>query len=149
MLFISVSVSKSSIQEISNGLCKFSPTSKKGKWIFVLQTFVLSFTPIILLIIQNSLTFYDTIGWKADIISKDNLVGECKMLSNVILSLQRERAQISLAVFLDAKSGKATNLTREYAETDKALNELRWKIYGTEKIFRNKLRFQIRIDDFR
>ena len=149
MLFISVSVSKSSIQEISNGLCKFSPTSKKGKWIFVLQTFVLSFTPIILLIIQNSLTFYDTIGWKADIISKDNLVGECKMLSNVILSLQRERAQISLAVFLDAKSGKATNLTREYAETDKALNELRWKQYGTEKIFRNKLRFQIRIDDFR
>ena len=149
MLFVSVSVTRSSIQEISNGLCKFSPTSKKGKWIFVLQTFVLSFTPIILLIIQNSLKFYDTIGWKNDIISKDNLVGECKMLSNVILSLQRERAQISLAVFLDAKSGKVTNLTREYTNTDNALIALRWKNYGTEKIFRNKLRFQIRVDDFR
>ena len=146
---ISVSVTRSSIQEISNGLCKFSPTSKKGKWKFVLQTFVLSFMPIIILIIQNSLTFYDTIGWKNDIIAKDILVGECKMLSNVILSLQRERAQISLAVFLDAKSGKSTNLSREYTNTDNAINALRWKIYGTEKIFRNKLRFQIRIDDFR
>ena len=147
--YFSVSVTRSSIQEISNGLCKFSPTSKKGKWIFVFQTFVLSFVPIIILIIQNSLTFYDTIGWKNDIIAKDNLVGECKMLSNVILSLQRERAQISLAVFLDAKSGRSTNLSREYTNTDNALNALRWKIYGTEKIFRNKLRFQIRIDDFR
>ena len=71
------------------------------------------------------------------------------MLSNVILSLQRERAQISLAVFLDAKSGKSTNLTKEYTNTDNALNAYEWKIYGTEKIFRNKLRFQIRIDDFR
>ena len=115
----------------------------------MLQTFVLSFMPIIILIIQNSLTFYDTIGWKNDIIAKDNLVVECKMLSNVILSLQRERAQISLAVFLDAKSGKSTNLTREYTSTDNALNTLRWKTYGTEKIFQNKLRFQIRIDDFR
>ena len=143
------SASSSSIQEISNGLCKFSPTSQKGKWIFVLQTFVLSFTPIILLIIQNSLTFYDTIKWKNDIVAKDNLVVECKLLSNVILALQRERAQISLAVFLDAKSGRSTNLTKEYSNTDISLNALEWKPYGKQKIFRNKLRFQIRIDDFR
>ena len=105
--------------------------------------------PIILLIIQNSLTFYDTIKWKNDIIAKDNLVVECKLLSNVILALQRERAQISLAVFLDAKSGRATNLTKEYSNTDISLNALEWKPYGKQKIFRNKLRFQIRIDDFR
>ena len=147
--FFSASLSRSSIQEISNGLCKFSPNSKKGKWIFLFQTFILSFTPIILLIIQNSLSFYDTIKWKNDIIAKDNLVVECKLLSNVILTLQRERAQISLAVFLDAKSGKATNLSSEYANTDNALIALQWKTYGKEKIFRSKLRFQIRIDDFR
>ena len=70
------------------------------------QTFVLSFAPIILLIIQNSFSFYDTIKWKNDIITKENLVLECKLLSSVILTLQRERAQISLAVFLDARSGK-------------------------------------------
>ena len=63
-------VSSSMIQEISNGMCRFSPTSRKGKWIFVLQTLFLSFTPIILLIVQNSLTFYDTVKWKQDILYK-------------------------------------------------------------------------------
>ena len=74
---------------------------------------------------------------------------ECKLLSNVILSLQRERAQVSLAVFLDSRSGKSTNLTEEFYLTDESLKGLDWKTYGKERIFQNKLRFQIRIDDFR
>ena len=137
------------IQEISNGLCKFSPTSKKGKWIFVVQTFFLSFTPIILLIVQNSFSFYDTIRWKQEIILKDQLVTEATRLSTFILNLQIERAQVCLAVFLDKKSGKMTDLSREYANTDLSLVNLQWKEFGKEKIFQNKLRFQIRIDDFR
>ena len=142
-------VSGSMIQEISNGICKFSPTSRKGKWIFVVQTLFLSFTPIILLIVQNSLTFYDTIKWKQDIVFKDNLVSESRVLSNFILNLQIERAQVCLAVFLDKKSGKVTDLSKEYAATDLSLIGLTWKEFGKEKIFQNKLRFQIRIDDFR
>ena len=141
--------SSSTAQEISNGLCRFSPTSKKGKWIFVLQTFILSFAPIILLVCQNTFSFYETMKLKNNIISKDTLVMECKLLSNVILNLQRERAQVSLAVFLDSRSGKSTNLSREYLLTDQSLIALDWKTYGKERIFQNKLRFQIRIDDFR
>ena len=80
---------------------------------------------------------------------KDNLVGECKLLSNVILALQTERAQVSLAVFLDSKSGKTSNLSGEYMLTDQHLIALDWKTYGKERMFQNKLRFQIRIDDFR
>ena len=86
---------------------------------------------------------------KKVIITKDIQVMECKILSNVILALQRERAQISLAVFLDSRSGKSTNLSREYFLTDQSLIALDWKSYGKQKIFQNKLRFQIRIDDFR
>ena len=82
-------------------------------------------------------------------IFKDMLVQECKLLSNVILALQTERAQVSLAVFLDSKSGKTTNLSREYFLTDQQLIALDWKTYGKERMFQNKLRFQIRIDDFR
>ena len=65
------------------------------------------------------------------------------------VNLQLERAQVCLAVFLDKKSGKATDLTKEYAATDLSLIGLTWKEFGKEKIFQNKLRFQIRIDDFR
>ena len=115
----------------------------------MMQTFVLSFAPIILLIIQNSSTFYDTIKWKNEIISKDKLVADAMDLSRFILALQKERAQVCLAVFLDKKSGRTTNLTKEYIDTDNTLIGLKWKMYGQEKIFQNKLRFQIRIDDFR
>ena len=80
---------------------------------------------------------------------KDALVTEATALSQFIICLQLERAKVSLAVFLDAKSGKATDLSEEYAATDRALNSIKWREFGQDKIFENKLRFQIRIDDFR
>ena len=56
---------------------------------------------------------------------------------------------MSLAVFLDVRSGKATDLSKAYANTDQALQPVKWRKYSNERIFENKLRFQIRIDDFR
>ena len=139
----------STIQEISNGICKFSPTSNKGKIVFLFQTIFLSFTPIILLIVQNSVAFSDMMKWKTDIMHKDNLVSEATVLSKFIIDLQLERAMVALAVFLDVRSGKATDLSKEYAATDASLQNIKWRRFGTDRIFENKLRFQIRIDDFR
>ena len=56
---------------------------------------------------------------------------------------------VCLAVFLDVRSGKATDLTKAYTRTDQALLSVKWRQYSNERIFENKLRFQIRIDDFR
>ena len=70
-------------------------------------------------------------------------------LSKFILALQWERAAVSLAVFLDAKSGKTTDLSKEYSNTDVALQSVKWRRFGPEKVFENPLRFQIRVDDFR
>ena len=89
------------------------------------------------------------IKWKNEIILKDAQVSEARLLSKFIINLQLERAKICLAVFLDTKSGKSTNLSTEYARTDQSLKAVSWKTYGEERIFSNKLRFQIRIDDFR
>ena len=142
-------VNSSVVNEISNGICKFSPTSTKGKWIFLIQTVILSFTPIFLLIVQNSVGFAEMMKWKNDIILKDKLVTQATGLSKFLINLQNERAKVSLAVFLDARSGKPTDLTGEYDETDKSLQAIKWRTFGPEKIFQNKLRFQIRVDDFR
>ena len=142
-------VTTSLVQEISNGICSFNPTSSRGKAVFFIQTIVLSFLPIFLLIVQNSLAFHDRIKWKNDIIEKDKLVGQATLLSRLVINLQLERAMVCLAVFLDVRSGKATDLSEAYKETDKALQEVKWRNFGTERIFENKLRFQIRIDDFR
>ena len=65
-----VGPSQSMVHEISNGICKFSPTSTKGKWIFLVQTVILSFSPILLLCIQNSVNFSDMIQWKNEILLK-------------------------------------------------------------------------------
>ena len=142
-------ISSTMVQEISNGICKFSPTSNKGKMVFLFQTILLSFTPIMLLIVQNSIAFSEMIKWKNDILHKDKLVSEAMLLSRFIICLQLERAMVSLAVFLDIRSGKATDLSKEYSDTDMALNGIRWREFSNERIFENKLRFQIRIDDFR
>ena len=142
-------ISASLVQEISNGICSFNPTSSRGKAAFLVQTMVLSFLPIALLIVQNSFGFHARIKWKNDIIEKDKLVGQATLLSRLVINLQLERAMVCLAVFLDVRSGKATDLSEAYKGTDKALQEVKWRNFGTERIFENKLRFQIRIDDFR
>ena len=146
---LSSHVTTSLVQEISNGICSFNPTSSRGKAVFFVQTIVLSFLPILLLIVQNSLSFHDMIKWKNEIIAKERLVNQATVLSRFVINLQLERAMICLAVFLDARSGKATNLDKAYGRTDQALQTVKWRKFGTERIFENKLRFQIRLDDFR
>ena len=74
---------------------------------------------------------------------------EAMDLSRFVLALQWERAAVSLSVFLDAKSGKTTDLSKEYDNTNQALLGVKWRNFGDEKVFENPLRFQIRIDDFR
>ena len=59
---------------ITNGFCSFSPTSKRGKWIFMMQTVILSFTPIIILLVQNGMSFYDLMLEKQSILHKNELV---------------------------------------------------------------------------
>ena len=76
-------------------------------------------------------------------------VNDAMDLSRLILALQWERAAVSLSVFLDAKTGTTTDLSVQYANTDRAIRMVEWRPYGPEKVFENPLRFQIRIDDFR
>jgi len=89
------------------------------------------------------------IQWKNEILLKEARVNDLLKLSRFIMTLQLERAAVTLAVFVDARRGSITDLSEEYTETDRMLNEVTWRQFGDEKIFENKLRFQIRIDDFR
>ena len=59
---------------ITNGICTFSPTSTRGKWIFLIQTIILSFAPITLLVGQNGYSFYSLMVEKDEILHKSNLV---------------------------------------------------------------------------
>ena len=89
------------------------------------------------------------IKWKNEILQKDAQVTEARRLSQFIINLQLERAKICLAVFIDKKIGSQTDLSGEFNATDATLQAIEWRQFGSERIFQNKLRFQIRIDDFR
>ena len=68
--------------------------------------------------------------WKNEVIHKDKLVTEAVQLSQFIINLQFERAKVCLAVFLDVRSGKATDLSTEYAKTDATLQMIKWRKFG-------------------
>jgi hypothetical protein len=68
------SMTTSDSHMITNGLCSFSPTSKRGRWIFMTQTILLSFTPIAILLVQNGMSFYDLMIEKQQILHKNDLV---------------------------------------------------------------------------
>ena len=70
---------------ITNGICSFSPTSTKGKWIFLVQTIILSFTPIVILLAQNGASFYDIMIEKERILHKNDMVNNliCILLNGI------------------------------------------------------------------
>ena len=66
-----------------------------------------------------------------------------------ITDLQSERASVCFALFVSIVRREKLNLTGDFQETDKSLLKVNWRPYGPAKLFSTKLRFQIRLDDFR
>ena len=64
----------SSLVNISNGVCSFDPTSRRGKWVFLIQTLLLSFAPISILIVQNSMNFSEVLFQKQYVQNKTSMV---------------------------------------------------------------------------
>jgi hypothetical protein len=70
-------------------------------------------------------------------------------LASLLLDLQKERSAVALSLYMSQKTGAKTDLSQVFATTDKTLDKLDWKVLGPEKVFSSKLRFQIKLDDFR
>ena len=66
-----------------------------------------------------------------------------------ITAIQRERNSVALGLFSSKRSGDKANLTEEFRKTTKTIEKVTWKKFGPQKLFDTKLRFQIRLDDFR
>jgi len=76
-------------------------------------------------------------------------VSELQDLASLVLDLQRERSSTALNTYVAVKTGDFIDLSEIYATTDRTLNSISWKEFSKEKIFESKLRFQIKLDDFR
>ena len=138
-----------SIATISNGLCRFNPTSPKGKWIFLFQTIFLSFTPILILLIQNSFMFNEMLARKNMVLEKDYNINEVRDLANLVIAMQKERVEVAFSLYMSQETGEKLDLSKVFANTDAAIIGSKWRDFGGEKLFATKLRFQIKLDDFR
>lgn len=76
-------------------------------------------------------------------------VTEVRDLASLVLDLQNERAAIALSLYMSLVTGEKTDLTKSFSKTDATLQKVKWTQFGPEKIFTTKLRFQIKLDDFR
>ena len=71
----------SALVNITNGVCSFDPTSRRGKWMFLIQTLLLSFAPISILIVQNSINFSEVLLQKQYVQNKTSMVRICAFFS--------------------------------------------------------------------
>ncbi len=121
---VSTSLKMTELSSISNGLCRFNPTSKKGKWIFLAQTVLLSFTPIAILLVQNGIMFSEMLVRKDVVLQKDAKVRELQALATLVLDLQKERAAIALNTYTAIMTGDSMDLTPLFTTTDRTLTRV-------------------------
>ena len=90
------------IVTIYNGFCRFNPSTSRGRYIFVSQTLLLSFTPLLILLVQNSFGFNDMMLTGEKNLEQSKLVsGDCEaegVKRSLVHFSPRRRAIIAAAV---------------------------------------------------
>ena len=108
--------------------------------------------PIFALITQNTILVNNIIIRKNELIEADISVLKSDETARLVAALQQERSASLMKIFLSEAASKEVNLDfdAQRAQTDAALeNMTEWRAPAGEAIFKSKLRFQIRVDDFR
>ena len=74
------------------------------------------------------------------------------LLEKLITNMQRERSAVAFYIFTNGRQTLGLNLTERFSITDNALENMPWPdmdVFDATKMFKSKLRFQIRHGDFR
>ena len=142
-----------SLQWIDN-MCGITPTTKRGQNIYMACMLVIPLIPIFALITQNVILLNDVIIRKTDLIASDGSVEQSDEASRLVSSLQQERSETLFSLFvtnnIQSQVAVGLDLKKRFLQTDFALENMsNWRSPVGEEMFRSKLRFQIRLDDFR
>ena len=135
-------------------MCGITPTTKRGQNIYMACMLVIPLIPIFALITQNVILLNDVIIRKTDLIASDGSVEQSNEVSRLVSSLQQERSETLFSLFvtnnIQSQVAVGLDLKKRFLQTDFALENMsNWRSPVGEEMFRSKLRFQIRLDDFR
>ncbi|CAL4155070.1 unnamed protein product, partial [Meganyctiphanes norvegica] len=135
--------------EVKTGCCGLDPTTGRGKQIHLAQMLLLPFVPIMALIIQNCINMVNALQYQYEMQETIDQVQISTGLGNVTEALQSERAEIAFYLFTNG-SVIRRNLSEHFAYTNSLIDNLKWPQFRIEdQLFKNKILFRIRLDDFR
>ncbi|XP_064107313.1 uncharacterized protein LOC135216148 isoform X1 [Macrobrachium nipponense] len=152
--------SGSSLEEITlvsirYGWFYFNPVSKNGRALHLVQMLVLPFIPIIALLTQNFMVMNKAFNYRDEITAIANQVQDTVDIGQVLRALQMERAEVAYYVLSNASAALRMNLSSVFDRTDRKIESVvRWPeldVANTPrgKMFKSRVRFQIRLEDFR
>jgi len=134
------------------GIFSVNPVTKTGQRLYMMHMLLLPFLPITALIVQNSTTLNNLLQYQRDVASIGRKVDGATLLEKFITNMQRERAEVAFYIFTNGSQTLEMNLTTRFRHTDTTLENMPWPDRferGKEDMFKSKLRFQIRHEDFR
>ncbi|XP_076069616.1 uncharacterized protein LOC143041525 isoform X2 [Oratosquilla oratoria] len=138
-----------SVPKVKTGCCGLDPTTGRGKQIHLAQMLLLPFVPIMALIIQNCINMVNVLQYQYEMQETIDQVQISTGLGNVTEALQSERAEIAFYLFTNG-SVIRRNLSEHFAYTNSLIVNLKWPKFRIEDpLFKNKILFRIRLDDFR
>jgi len=142
----------SSLAILQAGVCQINPVTKTGQRLYMVHMLLLPFLPITALIIQNSTTLNNLLHYQREVERIGAKVDAATLLEKFITNMQRERSEVAFNIFTNGTQTLGLNLSERFAITDNALEAMPWPemaVIENNRLFKSKLRFQIRHGDFR
>ena len=135
-------------------ICGITPTTKRGQTIYMAFMLMIPLIPIFALITQNLIQLNEVILLRDDLTQTDKSVEGSDEAARLVSTLQQERSECIFSLFvvnnIETQVLVGLDLQKRFQETDAALESIsRWRAPSGEQMFKSKLRFQIRLDDFR
>ena len=133
-------------------MCGITPTTRRGQVVYMFIMLLIPLIPIFALITQNTILVNNIIIRKNELIEADISILKGDETARLVAALQQERSASLMQIYLSETASKEVDLDfdAQRAQTDAALeNMTEWRVPPGEAIFKSKLRFQIRVDDFR
>jgi len=142
----------SSLAILQAGVCQINPVTKTGQRLYMVHMLLLPFLPIAALIIQNSTTLNNLLQYQKEVERIGAKVDAATMLEKFVTNMQRERSEVAFNIFTNGTQTLGLDLSERFAITDNALERMPWPAMAeseNNRLFKSKLRFQIRHGDFR
>lgn len=144
---------QNALANLQAGFCQINPVTKTGQRLYMIHMLLLPFLPISALIIQNAISLNDLLLYQREVQHSGHKVDGATHLEKFITNMQRERSEVAFYIFTYGKQTLGLNLSERFSITDEALEKMPWPQMrvseDNEKMFKSKLRFQIRHGDFR